>query len=285
MKDLSRRTAVLVRFGYDGSGFWGLQPQPGLKTAGGALEQRLLEAAGHRPKGLAFAARTDRGVHAERNLATCWFGPGKGEADVVIDFDEFAARVGADRDDGLKDVSVLQVPPTVHARGISRGKHYRYILRGGVDEASLDDAAAFAVVPELDVVRMRAAAAILRGRHDFSSFRAGGCSAASADKHLMHFDVTDGGDGRVVVDLKGDAFLRKMVRNLMGLLAEVGTGWRSIDDVAAVLAAKHRQAAGICAPPQGLTLVAVGCAWPPDGSWLLPGLDDAAAASDVVDDD
>lgn len=296
MKDLSKRTAILVRFGYDGAGFWGLQPQPGLPTAGGALEKRLQEAASARPKGLAFAARTDRGVHAEHNLATCWFGPSKGEADVVIDFAALASAAAGDRDDGLKNVVVVQVPPTVHARGISRGKHYRYRLRGGVvvDGAATDalqDPRRWRIAPALDVKRMQEAAAILRGSHDFSSFRAGGCSAASANKNLFRLDVSavdDADQGNdVVVDLVGDAFVRKMVRNLIGLLVEVGSGWRAVSDVAAVLEANNRQAAGICAPPEGLTLVAVGSAWPADGRWLLPDVPVAAAAevAEAVDDE
>ncbi|HEY1100006.1 MAG TPA: hypothetical protein VGF99_13810, partial [Myxococcota bacterium] len=59
-----------------------------------------------------------------------------------------------------------------------------------------------------------------------------------------------------------------MLRNLAGLLVEIGSGWRDVD-IAPVLAARHRQAAGLMAPAPGLTLVAVGCAWPPDGSGRL----------------
>jgi tRNA pseudouridine38-40 synthase len=276
VKDLSKRAAVLVRFGYDGSRFWGLQPQPGLPTAGGALEARLHDAAGLRPRGLAFAARTDRGVHADANLATCFF---VDDAGAAVDVAAVARAAAADRDDGLRDVAVFAVDPRVHARGVSRGKRYRYRLRGGVDVVDVDDDDALVdprrwrVAPRLDVARMQAAADRLKGSHDFSSFRAGGCSAATPRKTLYRFDVAPDGDD-VVVDLVGDAFVRKMVRNLIGLLAEIGAGWRDGDDVEAgvdaVLAARHRQAAGLCAPPQGLTLVAVGSAWPDDGSWLLP---------------
>lgn len=283
MKDLSKRTAVLVRFGYDGAGFYGLQPQPGVPTAGGALEARLRAAAGARPKGLAFAARTDRGVHAEKNLATCYFLADKGDAPLDLDVDALAAAAAADRDDGLRDVVVCAVDPRVHARGISRGKHYRYVFRGGCAPDDLDDARRWRVAPALDVGAMAAAAAQLEGTHDFSSFRAGGCSAASPTKTLYRFDVAkDGAD--VVVDLVGDAFVRKMVRNLMGLLAEVGSGWRAVADVDRVVAARDRQAAGITAPPQGLTLVAVGSAWPADGSWRLPDCPPDDVADDAADD-
>jgi tRNA pseudouridine38-40 synthase len=283
-KDLARRTAVLVGFGYDGARFFGLQPQPGLPTAGGALQARLHAAAGAAPRGLAFAARTDRGVHAGRNLATCWWlGP--------LDVDAVAAAVAAPRDDGLIDVDLAVVPPTVHARGVSRGKHYRYRVVDSADGAALDDRRAWRVVPTLDVADMAAAARHLRGRHDFSSLRGGGCTAASAEKTLFVLDVVRAGDGAVVIDIVGDAFVRHMVRNLVGLLVEVGCGLRRPDDVVAVLAARHRQAAGLMAPGAGLTLVAVGSAWPPDGSGRLPGTPadddlarDAVHAGAVVDE-
>jgi tRNA pseudouridine38-40 synthase len=263
-KDLSRRTAVLVRFGYDGARFHGLQPQPGLPTAGGALRDRLTAAAGAPPSGLAFAARTDRGVHACSNLATCyWRTP--------VDVAAVAAAAAVDTADGLRDVVVVAVPPTVHARGISRGKHYRYRIEDGSDPACLDDATAWRIVPPVDVGRMAAGAARLVGRHDFTSLRGAGCSAASADKTLFSLDVVRAVCGAIVVDVVGDAFVRHMVRNLVGLLVEVGTGLRAPGDIDAVLAARSRQAGGLMAPGAGLTLVAVGAAWPPDGSGRLPG--------------
>jgi tRNA pseudouridine38-40 synthase len=282
-KDLSRRKAVLVRFGYDGARFFGLQPQPGLPTAGGALLDRLTKAVGARPSGLAFAARTDRGVHAERNLATCYW-----RKDVVgdVDVDRLAAAVHADTGDGLRDVELVGVPPTVHARGISRGKHYRYRIKDGADPDELDDTAAWRIVPAVDVAAMGAAALHLRGRHDFSSLRGGGCSASSAEKTLFSLTIARADDGAVTVDVVGDAFVRHMVRNLVGLLVEVGTGLRSPADVDGILAARHRQAAGLMAPGAGLTLVAVGSSWPADGSGRLPGaLDEAGANDDSADDD
>jgi tRNA pseudouridine38-40 synthase len=278
-KDLSRRTTVLVRFGYDGARFFGLQPQPGLATAGGALQARLTDAAGAPPKGLAFAARTDRGVHAVRNLATCyWLGPLTDDAIAAL-----VARAAVDRGDGLTDVLVVPVPPTVHARGISRGKRYRYVVVDDADPDDLDDDRAWRIVPSLDVARMQQAAVHLCGRHDFTSLRGGGCSAGSATKTLFAVDVAREG-GAVTVDVTGDAFVRHMMRNLVALLVEVGAGLRAPDDVAAVLGARDRRAAGLMAPGAGLTLVAVGSSWPPDGSGRLAGTPDDAAFLDATNE-
>jgi len=253
MKDLSHRATLLIRFGYGGAGFFGLQPQPGLPTAGGALIERLTRACGQPPRGVAFAARTDRGVHAGVNVATCWV-PAEG-ADVAA----IASALIGPGDDGLVVLAVDRVLPTTHARNVSVGKHYRYIVRDNASEvdAAGEHAHAWAVVPALDVGRMRIAAQALVGTHDFTSLRGGGCSAATPIKNITALGVARGQDGAVVVDVRGDAFLRHMVRNLAGLLVEVGSGWRSASSMGSVLAALDRRAAGLMAPPGGLTLVEV----------------------------
>lgn len=282
MKDLSHRVALLLRFGYDGARFYGLQPQRDLPTAGGALAQRLLTAAKTRARGLAFSARTDRGVHCCINLATCYFHASE------VDVDTMRAGVLHDCGDGLVVHSVDVVSPTVHARNISRGKHYRYVVVDGADPDQLDDDTAWRVVPILDVERMQRAASQWLGTHDFSSLRGSGCSASSVEKSIYRCDVVRDDAGRIVIDVVGDAFLRHMLRNMAGLLVEVGSGWRDVD-LAPVMQARHRQAAGLMAPAPGLTLVAVGCAWPDDGSGRLPDAPDdvfyrGASATTTSDD-
>ena len=119
------RTQLLIRFGYDGARFSGLQPQgPLIPTAGYALKLRLTEAAGEPPKGLNFAARTDAGVHAESNVATCWWRERPVEG--------LLERIGGVRNDGLINVEAAFVPPEIHARGSARGKLYRYVVEDGV---------------------------------------------------------------------------------------------------------------------------------------------------------
>lgn len=279
------RFQLLVRFGYDGARFRGVQPQGhGIPTAGQAVKDRLLEAAGLPPKGLNFAARTDSGVHAVANLATCYFRDVDPEA-----AEQIRRRLEIARDDGLEHVAAFRVPPTVHARGSARGKRYRYLVDDGADPVDLRRERSWAVVPTLDVDAMRAAARHFEGTRDFSSLRAGDCGAASALKSLSRVRV--GGPfpllrgRRILIEVAGNAFLRKMMRNLTGLLVEVGAGLRSPDDVPAILAARDRFAAGLCAPPEGLTLLVVGCAWPIDGSALIKEIVDAPPAPVALDVD
>ncbi len=258
------RTQILIRFGYDGARFFGLQPQGDRPTAGAALRERLRAAAAAPEKALQFAARTDRGVHAVANLATCWF--------AALDAPSFLAALAADRDDGLTDVRGFVVPMSVHARGAARGKRYAYIVLDGRADRSAPAARAWTVAPQLDVAAMNAAAQRLVGVHDFTSFRSVKCRASSPVKELASARVIRRDDGAIVIVLAGTAFLRQMVRILVGVLVEVGAHLRAPGDIDAILAARRRSAAGITAPPEGLTLDAVGCAWPDDGSFLLAEL-------------
>ncbi len=276
------RCQLLVRFGYDGARFRGVQPQgPGIPTVGQALKQRLLDAAGVPPHGLNFAARTDSGVHALANLATCYFrGVNEDEAE------DIRRQLEVARDDGLAPVRAHRVPPTVHARGSSRGKRYRYLVDDGAHPADLVRDRSWAVVPILDVAAMREAARFLEGTHDFTSLRGGNCSAASASKTLARVRIggpfaLEHGQRRILIEVAGNAFLRKMMRNLTGLLVEVGAGLRAPADLEAILKDRDRSSAGLCAPPQGLTLLVVGCAWPADGAGLIREIEAAAAANEA----
>lgn len=261
MKDLSHRAAFMVVFGYDGAPFFGLQPQPNHPTAGGALIARITEALGEGPRGMAFAARTDRGVHAIRNVATFWTPRRPGGVEISdADVGRIADAIRAMRADHLVVHEVRRVPPHTHARALSHGKHYRYLVVDSqdlVDDDNNGDALAWRVAPTLDLEAMNAAAAALVGTHDFSSLRGAGCSAGTVEKTLTRLEVARGDDGVIAIDVEGDAFLRHMVRNLAGLLAEVGAGWRAPDTMQGVLEARSRQAAGLMAPAMGLTLVEV----------------------------
>lgn len=265
-----RRIQFLVRFGYDGTRFHGLQPQPGLLTAGGALRTRIEEAAGQRARALGFAARTDAGVHALANACTFWM-------EQPLDVEAFRKTVAAERDDGLWRVQVYDTPQSVHARGSSRGKRYRYRLEDGCTHEDTFGRYAWRVVPRVSADRLRDAAIHLVGTHDFTSFRAPRCTSSTPVKTLTSVRV--GGpfpttDGRRLyfIDVVGDAFLRKMVRILVGTLVEVGIGWREPEDMVPILAARDRAAAGVVAPARGLVLMKVGMAWPPDGSGLVDEL-------------
>jgi len=263
-----RHHRVLIRFGYDGSRFYGVPPQPGLPTAGAALRARLEHAAGTRARALAWASRTDRGVHARGNLATAalpW------DVDPV----RVAARVAVPRGDGLFDVALRPVPEAVHARNVGVGKWYRFLVQDGVpsdrvqflartlgrqrgpagEPQRVPDAVerrSWPVTPRLEPHRMQSAACHLVGTHDFSSFaaRLGAQDPVRTVSALQVGRVS----GCVQVDVRGAGFLRYMVRNIVGLLVEIGAGLHPPDHARVVREARSREAAGLMAPARGLSL-------------------------------
>lgn len=268
------RVQFLIRFGYDGGRFHGIQPQPGFPTAGGALYARLHDAFGQPPRALQFTSRTDGGVHAIANLATTWF-PNP------VDVEAGLAKLRRERSDGLSGVWAEQVSRSVHARGISRGKHYRYVVRTGLSPEALEvlearvswharraerrgeapplvdaDACSWHIHPELDLQAMRAAADHLLGTHDFAAIRSRRCGAAQTTRTITHIDLSRRDDA-VIFDIRGTAFLRQMIRILVGTLVEVGAGLRAAESMPALLASADRRQAGMTAPSRGLTLVSI----------------------------
>lgn len=268
---MPRHHRILIRFGYDGARFHGVPPQPGLPTVGAALRARLEAAAGARARALAWASRTDRGVHARGNLATAAFPHG-------VDIARVALRVAVPRSDGLFGVSLRPVPEQVHARNVGVGKRYRYTIQDGADPARIPFLAqtlgrqrgpavapqapptaverrSWPVAPPLDPGAMRAAAQHLVGTHDFRSFaaRLGRQDPVRSVTAIRVARVS----GLVRVDVHGRGFLRHMVRNLAGLLVEVGAGIHPPAHAAAVLAARDREAAGLMAPARGLSLLRI----------------------------
>ena len=172
------RHQYLIRLGYDGARFYGVPPQKGFPTVTDALKERLESAAGQRARALCFTARTDRGVHAYENYATCWF---------VDPFDAaaFEAAVAVERDDGLNPVEALSVDVHVHARNVSAGKWYRYRIRtdGEPDERALP------VDEPLNLQAMKEMASHFEGTHDFSAFRYR-CSSPNTVKTLSRVELS-----------------------------------------------------------------------------------------------
>lgn len=238
------RHQYLIRFAYDGQRFFGVSPQRDRPTAGASLYERLEQAAGQRPRALQFTARTDTGVSAEENFATCWF---------LEPFDpkEFEVQFQQKVDDGITSVSATAVDIHVHARNISSGKWYRYMIRTDGN----DDSRAWKVERALDVNAMQSLASHFVGSHDFSAFR-WRCSAPNTTKTLSKVEITPVSTG-YIIDVEGDGFLRRMVRKLVGAIIWVGLGEATVDEVSSLVDSGATYGAPHGAPAHGLTLMAV----------------------------
>lgn len=233
---------------YDGGPFDGWQSQPGGKAIQDVIERRLAEVfkQGVRIHG---SGRTDAGVHALGQVfhfdAPWGHGPQKLRA---------ALQAGLPR--SIQVRALRRVAADFHARFSAKGKTYRYDLYFG-DADPFTAPWCWSLGRSLDLAAVRAAAAVLRGRHDFRAFAAeGGKERETTVRHLRRLDV-QGRGRRVRLVFEADGFLYKMVRSLTGALVNVGLGKLTPADVDALLRAARRTPQVPTAPPQGLFLVRV----------------------------
>ncbi|OJH41131.1 tRNA pseudouridine(38-40) synthase TruA [Cystobacter ferrugineus] len=231
---------------YDGTNYVGWQVQPN----GVSIQARLMDAVekllGERVP-VEAAGRTDAGVHATGQVVC--FTTGR-----VLPLKAYWMGLNSLLPEDIAVVRAEEVPADFDPRRWSRGKRYRYRVSNAPSRSPLLRATHWEVFAPLDVDALRRGAAHLVGRHDFSSFRASDCQAAHAVREVRRVDIQGESRGVLSFTVEGTAFLKHMVRNLVGSLVEVGKGRRSPDWVAEVLAARDRKRAGPTAPAHGLVL-------------------------------
>ena len=234
---------------YDGTPFVGWQVQDNGLSVQGVLTQAIAALAGEAAT-VHGAGRTDAGVHAlgqvaHVDLAKAW------DADTVRD-----ALNAHLRPHPIAVLTSEQVAETFDARFSARMRHYRYRIVNRRADLALDLNRAWRVPRPLDATAMHAAAQVLIGKHDFTTFRAAECQAKSPEKTLDRLDVERMGE-EISVWASARSFLHHQVRSMVGSLVLVGDGkWRA-QDLARALAARDRAACGPVAPPEGLYLVRV----------------------------
>jgi len=244
----SRRWKVVCA--YDGTAFAGWQSQPGGNAIQDVIETRLAAVLGG-PTRIHASGRTDAGVHALGQVfhfdAPWRHGPEKLRA---------ALRVGLPP--AIQIRSVRAAPADFHARFSATGKVYAYHLHlGDADPFTRPYVWAIERPQPLDLGAMEAAAAVLRGRHDFAAFAAfNGAEQEDTVRDLRRLEIVRRGR-RVRLEFEADGFLYKMVRSLTGALVAAAEGKLSPERIAALLAGRERTAEVQTAPPQGLFLVKV----------------------------
>ncbi|HVY23285.1 MAG TPA: tRNA pseudouridine(38-40) synthase TruA [Steroidobacteraceae bacterium] len=256
---------------YDGSLFSGWQSQAHASGIQSAVESALSFVANH-PVSVTSAGRTDAGVHAGMQ---------------VVHFDTTAERtergwiMGANTN-LIESVSALWsrvVPDDFNARYSAMARSYRYVILNRMPRPALLRQRVCWIREALNAEWMHAAAQHLVGEHDFSSFRAAECQSPTPMRRLYRIDVTRHHE-YVVIDVTANAFLHHMVRNIAGVLIEVGRGNEPLDWPLQVLQARNRCDGGVTAPASGLYLSGViyppqlqlpcaphASAWPPGPEW------------------
>lgn len=232
---------------YDGTGFAGWQSQPGGGTIQDVIEARLAVMWGGLVR-IHGSGRTDAGVHARAQVFHFDAAWRHGAARLKA-----ALRVGLPP--ALQIRTVTAVPAGWHARFSATGKRYHYhLVEGDADPFTRPYVWCLERPRPLDETAMRAAAAELRGKHDFAGFAARrGPEEEETVRDLRRLDIVRRGRRWRLV-LEADGFLYKMVRSLTGALVAVGEGKLSAGDVRAILRNPTRTEAVPTAPPQGLFL-------------------------------
>jgi len=234
---------------YDGRGFCGWQSQSDGTAVQDVIERRLREILGQAVR-IHGSGRTDAGVHALGQVFHFDAAWPHGPAKLVA-----ALRAGLPATIQIR--SAQPAPAGFHARYSAAGKIYFYQLHLGGPADPFLHPFCWSIPQRLDVAAMRAAARMLRGRHDFRAFAAdnGGASDYFV-RHLRRLDITGRG-ARLRITAEADGFLYKMVRSLVGALVAVGQGRLTAADLTAILRQARRTPAVQTAPPQGLFLARV----------------------------
>jgi tRNA pseudouridine38-40 synthase len=222
--------------------------QPGLRTVQGVLQQ-LLQRITEEPIVVAFAGRTDAGVHASGQVISFETGFRHGPEPL-----KRAINALAPADLAVREAE--EVDPGFHARRSATQRWYRYTVYNGRVPRPLLARYSHFYPHQVDVEAMNAAGAELLGTHDFIAFGEVPGGRESSIRRMDEIRVERDGD-MVTIDLKASAFLKHMARSMTGLLLRAGNGAISASEAGRVLRERDRHAAGPVAPARGLCLMGV----------------------------
>ena len=241
---------IALAINYNGSHFHGWQAQrENIPTVQKALT-RAVSIIADEAVVLHCAGRTDTGVHATKQ---------------VVHFDTTAIRPekawvmgsNANLNDHVSVFWAGQTPDDFDARHSADSRQYLYLIHNGPVRSALMPEYLTTERRKLDVDAMHRAAQTFIGEQDFTSVRAASCQSKTAIRHVTSIDVQQQGN-LIAIRITANAFLHHMVRNIAGVLIDVGVGEREISWVADLLAAKDRTKSSVTAPPNGLFLIDVG---------------------------
>ena len=238
----------LITFAYDGSKYKGYQKQPRVKTIQGELERALKEINNDKQVDVSASGRTDAKVHAYNQKAHF-------DLDIKITCDKLKQALNSLIPGDIYVKSVVEVKDDFHARFNVKAKEYIYKINMG-EYNPLEKDYVYQYNKRLDLVEVERALKYLEGEHDFKSF-----SKADDEKEDYVRTIIQTNIIREIKDVNhftisflGTGFLRYQVRNMVGLLIEIGEGKRKSEDILEILEAKDRRKAGITAPGEGLYL-------------------------------
>jgi tRNA pseudouridine38-40 synthase len=242
---------IKLEVAYDGTDYHGWQVQPGLPTIQATLEQVFGEIEG-KPVHVAGSGRTDAGVHALAQVAAV-------DMENPIPVDNLRRAANRLLPPDIRVISVEEAAPEFNPRYDTKAKTYEYrIFRGEICLPFERRYVTHHPYP-LRVEEMLEAALLLEGQHDFTAFAASDERdelGTSKVRTIFCSKLSREGD-RLIYRVTGSGFLKHMVRNIVGVLLEVGKGNVDREGVLARLEPRCGIAPGPTAPPRGLFLVSV----------------------------
>ncbi|HOA74350.1 MAG TPA: tRNA pseudouridine(38-40) synthase TruA [Phycisphaerae bacterium] len=238
---------IRLLIAYDGTEFHGWQHQPGLRTVQECIQQAIRRVVHHQVS-LIGSGRTDAGVHARGQVANF-------ETTCEIPCDNLRKAIGSRVP---KDISILradEVPLGFRATFDAVSKLYRYSIHNapGRPVEEMLQRYRYHFWHPLDVHRMRQAAALLVGTHDFAAFASKGSERESTVRTVLRIEIYRRYE-QIHVDVEGTGFLYNQVRNMVGTLIEIGRGHWPPEYAGEILASRDRSKAGPTAPARGLCL-------------------------------
>jgi tRNA pseudouridine38-40 synthase len=233
---------------YDGTGLHGWAKQPGVVTVEGCLEKAFATALGAVPS-LRVAGRTDAGVHARCQVVSL-------QLPRAADLAKLSASLNALTPVGIVITRMVRTSADFDARKSAIGRGYRYFLRTNKAPSPFWARYCWQLGHPLDQSLLDAAAEATLGLHDFTAF------TPAETEHIFFRRIVSrcrwrrvpGEPGMLCLEIEADAFLRHMVRTLVGTMVEVAEGRRGLESFQSLLKHGGREAAGLTAPAQGLFL-------------------------------
>ena len=240
---------VKLVLAYDGTDYHGWQRQKNGLSVQEVVEEKISIMTGG-PVRIHGSGRTDAGVHALGQV--CNF-----THRTRLTPEQFRHGLNSLLPEDIFIVEASPVSPGFHARFSAKSKTYEYRILNAPEPDIFLRHYVWHISRPVDTEKLRASFAFVAGRRDFSSFQSAGSGVADPVRTVLRAEVHAGLNGLILVLIEADGFLRHMVRNIIGTVVKAGTGEIAPEDVAGIMDARDRGAAGAKAPARGLFLVKV----------------------------
>ncbi len=238
----------LIKFSYDGSAYAGFQIQKNLDTIQKRLEDALTKINNGKKTTITATGRTDKGVHALMQY-------GHADIDVSITEKKLKRAMNSNLPDDIYVIDTKIVPNDFHARYYAKRKIYQYCINLG-EYNPIERNYVFQYNHQLNIEKIKEASKIFIGEHDFRAFVTESKEKENCIRTIFSIKIEQKKE-KLVITFEGNGFLRYQVRNMVGLLIQVGEDKISTKDVEKILESKDRSRFGKTAPPEGLCLMKI----------------------------